>query len=527
MSDQSNNNPAHLSRLLRVCAGVLLVPICCIAWELLRSDGSGSRLSAARLVTVAASLLVALGLAGVLAGPDRWRSWICRHLLARLDWLGPRKPTAGHRLCWLAIIIAWSSFLVAVQRGAPLQDLETTDSAAFSRYASQAADDGGPLALVGMLYRGEYAEANQHPLLIGILSAVDKEAVSFQLVTTGISLAGFILVTLLVIRLAGYQVGAVFAALLATNAGFGHLSLQVTCECLLIPLVTLSWWHFQHWTEADSKPSTWPVMIAGGVLLGLAYLAKGTGPIFLVGTLAWLLLANCCSSRSRPDLTSDGSDVRQEHRRWQMALVLLAAWMVTASPLLVRNMQMYGSPLYNVNSHFLFLDEFENPSQVASRITIGEAAQEYIASHTAGEMIRREASGLAWESFNLARLLGPHPLTDSRALPGILLLMLALLGMGLHPGTGWRLIVCWLLLLFPLFAWYDPIVRSGERFLSPLIPALLFYAAVALGRLLSPNPAHTNSSPTRRNLLPLACIAWCLVWNGALWIHHTSQLASP
>jgi hypothetical protein len=508
---------------LRILAALLLLPVCCIAWELLRG---AAEFSMPRLLATAASLLLAAALAALVIGPGRWRTACDRFFLDRLAWLQSRTPVSSRWWCWLAIVIAWSSFLGVIQRGAPLQDLRTTDSAAFSRYASEVRQEGGPLALVGDLYGGRYGEANQHPLLIGTLSTVDTNVISHQLVTAGISLAGFILVTLLVIRLAGHQVGAVFAALLGTNATFGHLSLQVTCECLLIPLVTLCWWSFQRWTQTAGRPSPWRVMIAAGAVLGLVQLAKGTGPIFLAGTLAWLLLPGCCFARPRPDPEGQDLDPADGAQRGRLALILLAAWITIASPLLVRNLRVYGHPLYNVNSHFLFMDEFENPSEVSRRITIGEAAKEYFATHSIGEMVQREATGLSWESFNMARLLGPQPLEESRILPGILLLLLALLGIGLCPGRGYLLLACWLLLMVPLFAWYDPIVRSGERFLAPLIPAILFYAAVAACRLLSP---ASTAAPTkaRHSLLPLACIAWCLVWNGATWIGYGTAAFRP
>jgi len=520
MSDGSERARA---RRLRIVAALLLLPACCIAWELL---WAAAGFSTARLLATGASLVLVTILAALLIGPYRWRNYCDLFFLARIARFEGRQPVARRWFCWLAILIAWSSFLVAIQRGAPLQDLQTTDSAAFSREAAEIADKGGPLALVGMLYDGTYDEANQHPLLIGILSTADNDVISHQSVTTGISMAGFILLTLLVIRLAGHQVGAVFAALLGTNATFGHLSLQVTCECLLIPLATVCWWILQRWTQNAHRTNPWRVGLAAGALLGLVQLAKGTGPIFLAGTLAWLLLPGCCLAQAPPGSTDPELEPAGKPRRRYLALALLAAWITIASPLLVRNLRMHGNPLYNVNSHFLFMDEFENPTEVARRTTIHQAASEYFSSHGIGEMVQREATGLAWESFNVARLLGPQPLKESRILPGILLLLLALLGIGLCPGRGYLLLACWLLLLVPLFAWYDPIVRSGERFLAPVIPALLFYAAVAASRLLSP-ASMVPGSKARHHLLPLACIAWCLIWNGATWIGYGADLLSP
>lgn len=497
-------------RLLAIVAAML---VGCIAWQLAGVDSQLLASSPPRMICLAAAVLLLFGLLILAASPTGWIDRIQQQYDSQIATLGKRQPASNQRWNWLAIAVCWISWLIAVPPGAVDQDLRTTDSAAFKRYAAEVREHGGPMVLLGQLYKGEYKQANQHPLMIGLLSLFDDEQISGQAVSIAITGLGFILLTVLVARLMGSTVAAVFAALLCTNATLAELSLQVTCECLLVPLVGVLWWHLQRLDNSPTRRTS--TIVVAGVLLGLVYLTKGTGPVFLAGTTLWLLCWHCrmtCCATT-PQLAADGPATSRPG--WQLLLILLAAFVITASPLLVRNTRNHGSPLYNVNSYFMFRDDFENPVRLAERMSLGEAAGEFFADKSPAELIEREVSGLAWQSFNMARLLGPHPLGEGRAAIGLVLLGLAMLGLGLQTGSGRWLPFCWLLLLVPMFAWYSPIVQAGERFLAPVLPALACYAALSLTRLLS--PVQPNGRPGGL-LIPLACICWAVGWNALLWL---------
>jgi len=137
----------------------------------------------------------------------------------------------------------------------------------------------------------------------------------------------------------------------------------------------------------------------------------------------------------------------------------------------------YGSPFYNVNSWLLFVDEYSDPVAFTESSTIGEAATEYLASHSIGDILKREATGLFWDTYILVRSLGPpHPDDDRRVVPGAMIALLAILGWLVSRGEEKWLLLIWLAICLPLFAWYVP-VAAGERFVLPLLVPILCYAA--------------------------------------------------
>jgi len=441
---------------------------------------------------------------------------------------------------WLFAAAAVTFVLVTAR----YDQLNTTpardDQAAFLRLAEQTARAGGPLALPGQLWRGEFVEANRHPLYVALLSLAPTFEAGKRL-SLLVGAAGAVLLTWLVDRQFGRPAAAVFAVLLATNAAFCRLTTRVVCDGLLLVLAGLAWWAAERcggpnsdaassgveppadrngrrrreastkWLRASSARSArlrWPWLVLGAAL-GLCYLTKGTGLLLLLGTLLWGLgellvrprqLLQVARGRRRsegPEVGTAGAgdeaggagrDVRAGAAagasRGSLALglgLLLAAWLVVACPLLVRNVRVYGSPFYNVNAQLLFEDRFRSPARLAARRSLQQAARQYFQRHSVGEVVWREVSGLAWEAFIVLRSLGPAPWDDARVLPGLLLFVLACVGLFSSARPGRRLVLLWLTLVWLVFAWYVPIA-AGDRFVLPLVPALTAYAAVGLLR---------------------------------------------
>jgi hypothetical protein len=186
-------------------------------------------------------------------------------------------------------------------------------------------------------------------------------------------------------------------------------------------------------------------------------------------------------------------------------VLTLAAFLVVSSPLLVRNVRRFGQPFYNVNSLLLFADRYEDfDDLIEAGATTSEAARQYLATHSTGAMLRREASGLVWELFIILRSLGPAPLDNSRILFGIPLALVALAVACIDRGPQHRLLLTWGLLHWLVFAWYVPIA-AGERFILPLLVPILVTAADGLVRL-----AHDSTAFERK--LPGLAAAWCVGW---------------
>ena len=394
---------------------------------------------------------------------------------------------------------------------------EGDDQGAYLLVAHEVHLAGGIPALLRQLLAGEFAEANRHPLYIALLSLRPTFRAGTVL-SVAIGAITLLVLSALVARKFGPVTGGVFAVLLATNYAFCYAVSLVTCEGLLVLLTGLVWL-----TVAEKQPRDLDsaatrnhelraiaLRLIAGALLGLAWLAKGTGLLLLVGYLAWEAAALLVAKAER-----SGGWKRRLGRFAVHAVLVLVAWGITSSPLLVRNIQRFGSPFYNVNSYLLFTDEYVDPAGMTEEMSPGEAASRYLETHTIGDMIRREFRGLAWEAFILLRTFGPAPLDDSRVLFGGPLLLLAAAGMAAERRRDASLVVIWLMLFLVVFAWYVPIA-AGDRFVLPVVVPALAYSAAGLSRLLR---LWTEAAGRCfAAMLIGGALVWCAAWGAAAWV---------
>jgi hypothetical protein len=400
----------------------------------------------------------------------------------------------------LLIIYAFLTFAVVASRFFVLhQDPTHSDPAAFLRFAEEVRSSGGPVELVKQLYSGQYTQANQHPLLIGILSL--NPTLTFA---KSISLfAGFgtlLLVLLHVYKKHGVWPAALVITLLSTNSAFVYFASLATCESLLILIMT-SVWVLLDWRS--STPLSMRRWFFIGALLGLAYLAKGTAPVFLAG-----VVAGCFVTRWT---TVESSSIKQRLVSSLMpVLVLCVGWVVVAHPLLIRNIKVYGEPLYSANQTFFYMDSFPSGAdpfgQVAAMGTPAEIRADYLATHSLTDMANRAVTGTGWQSYIFIRSLGPTPLADSRVLFGIIFLLLAGLAL-LHESTVIKTTLgIWIALSLLLFGWYIPIA-AGQRFMAPLLPLLLAFAGIGMWRVMS----YSQRWP-RTTVVLVFGVTWNAIW---------------
>jgi hypothetical protein len=244
---------------------------------------------------------------------------------------------------------------------------------------------------------------------------------------------------------------------------------------------TRSWFSFVWHREIRS---VFQCVSVGG-WLGLAYLTKASAVFLLAGFLVWSLSARGI-------------------RRWSWLAIVSFA--VISSPLLVRNARAFGDPLYSFNTRFLFADTFDLGLSRPFRGT-WTAAKDYLSTHSGRSIVHRAATGLVWEGFIFLRSLAPATLADSRPLVGLVLALLAVLGM-IHADRALvRLAVTWCAIFYIFFAWYVPIA-SGDRFLAPIVPIVLLFAARGATILIA------SRIPTdqfrRMRTARYAAILWCL-----------------
>ena len=459
------------------------------------------------LLIVITAMATAVVSAIMAVAPSRyWHTWEGR-LMTIQERLHQTNLPVSDRIAWLVILVSWCCFiLIVMQLWKVHTDPTSNDPAAFLRYAKEVQKSGGVTTLLSQLFQGTYQEANQHPLFTALLSWGPTFSQG-KLLSLTIGTLTLILVTLWTAHHWNLTVAAIVSVLLATNSAFCATSALVTCEGLLTLFISLTWLllasNDPNHSEFDSDstiatPIRARLYLATGVLLGLAYLTKGTGPLYLVITLTWII--GCHLFLRRQQEASVGQFPTKP-----LAMVFVA-WMLIASPLLTRNIRMFGNPIYNDNSYFLFLDQFENLPNLKQRMTVGEAAQQYLAQHRVGDMLQREAEGLCWESYIFVRSFGPAPLDDSRLLFGLPILLLALAGMVAERRQAALLLLAWIICFLIMFAWYLPIA-AGQRFTVPLLPPLLICAAAGLARI---SNLYSSQIPLRRSLVVSFALAWCI-----------------
>jgi hypothetical protein len=371
-------------------------------------------------------------------------------------------------------MIAFATYVVLAIIYLPRQiPPENNDQEMYLALATEIQQKGGTVGCLRELFSGRFAEANRHPFYPVLLSYVPTYEGGKRLSAV---LGGITLLTLtyLTARKWNEFVAGICSVLIATNAAYLFVSTLVACEILVVLSSGLVWLWCLPSRHVDVDGPT-DLVVANraaifGATFGLMYLIKAHAVLLVGGLLLWLPL-RFRSSMAKP-------------RRWFLAGIPFAvAFLVVASPLLVRNVVRFGQPLFNVNGHLLFVDQFVDPVALAESKTVRQAAEEYLRSHTIGQMLSREIKGLAWEAFIIVRSLGPAPWDDGRVLFGAVISLLCLLGMIVEPGGRTDLVIVWGIVLWLFFAWYVPIA-AGERFILPILTPVLTYAAIGMLRLI-------------------------------------------
>ncbi|QDU48406.1 glycosyltransferase family 39 protein [Gimesia panareensis] len=478
--------------LPRIISGAVACAAGLGLWEIVHLKGTllFQRFSLSSLAAACCVIVGVLGIAGCLAADHFWKSVLPVVMRFREQITASRKPLdhwSGSLLLSFSLIV----YFVAMLTLLPQQPLpEGNDQAAFLTQARTVQEAGGAAGLLQQLFAGEYTEANQHPLYVAILSYFpDYEAGKRFSAMCG--LAALLLFSFGIARLYGNVVGGLTGLLLAVNAAWCRLTGQVVCEGLLLLFVAGLWLVVLRIPDdRTSETRSRFLWIGAGLLLGLAWLTKGTALVLLLGVLLWRVSyaidwRRCIPVRFKTE--SAQTETESGTISWKQALLSLAlvigSFIVIASPLLVRNARVYGSPTFNANSYLLFEDEFTEPhALIEQRGSIGSAARHYWQTHTITQMVKREVKGLAWQIFIFLRGLGPLPFNEGRLFFGLLMFPFLLAGLLAETGPARRLYLIWMLLFWLAFAWYLPIA-AGERFLMPLLLPTLGFVSLGIVRV--------------------------------------------
>lgn len=358
-------------------------------------------------------------------------------------------------------------------------------------------DQGADLQL-GLQIRHFQAlsDGNRHPLLPALVAPFAEADLRYftkaKLVNVAIGAAAFGVVAWVGLRWVGP--GPTCLALMALSPGLSDKSAEFTVEPLLLLLVTLT----AYWlVKGFERPRLWAL---AGAFAGLAHLTKGSAPLLLLAytvSVLWMAPAWVLSPRF---------------------LLFPLAYGVVASPLLLYNWQVFGSPFFNHNTaHEMWLD-------AAGQLPLFDQGPptmlSYLAAHSAGQILWRFLSGLVrvrgiewvWPFLLVFLCLPRRWLTYFRV--------------G-HEKRTLMVVATTLVLTFYLpFAWYAPVWR-GMRFLLPVFPLLFLLLADFLlfyGRQLA---TWWWDSHTRQRLAALALTILLVVLGGAWLVLLSSRHWQP
>ncbi|WP_278472360.1 hypothetical protein [Gimesia maris] len=449
-----------------------------------------------------ATVLAACGVMGTLVGivgclmPRRYWKILLSNGQQIYSALALPRPMVNH---WAGSLLLSGSlvvYFIVLMNILPQQPPpDNNDQASFLMQAKTVHEAGGPVTLAQQLLAGEYSEANQHPLYVALLSYFPNYETGKRL-SAMFGLCALLIFTMGIARYYGNLVGGLTGILLSINAAYCQLTARVVCEGLLLIFVAGLWLMVLRIPDSR-KPSRLPslLLIGIGLMLGLAWLTKGTALLLMLGLVLWLCSYTVnwnrwISAILQRQPTDDSMTGENQTKQTTVPLkrvvigvaLVIGSFTVIAAPLLIRNVRVYGSPTFNANSYLLFEDEFSEPhALIKERGSLRNAAQNYWQSHTISEMIKREVKGLLWQIFIFLRSLGPLPFGEGRLFFGLLALPFLIVGLMSESGPSRRLYLIWMLLFCLAFAWYLPIA-AGERFLTPLLLPSLAFVSLGLVR---------------------------------------------
>jgi len=344
------------------------------------------------------------------------------------------------------------------------------DTAAFLQVALYLKDNGGVSSFLYNCLAGDFKSDIQKPLYPLLLSTFASRDIAFfdKAKVASLTMGVFAIIALFYVarNLYGEPVAFLATGGVALNETMIRISSHVQCETTLMLFMLLSLYCMMKGLENGRY---W---ILAGVFAGFSYMTKGTGlvlvPVFMSATLMIV-----------------GPKVLRSRHFW----AFVAVFFLISSPLIVRNIQVYGAPTYEgVNQHALWLDSwdeiylprYELVRQFPEMVWTGTdlpTMKSYLASHSVSEVLWRMGNGVRREFFLFLNSLEPH-----LPIQGTSRLVLLLFGIGmLHEIRTPRIlyVVGIMAAIFFPFAWLNQSVPA-VRFISVLIPLVFIYFGIGI-----------------------------------------------
>lgn len=311
---------------------------------------------------------------------------------------------------------------------------------------------------------GIYPEANIHPIFPYLLSCYFPKSFE-QAKIFNLIISTFILIILFFLsqKLFGDLVAILSIFLLSFNSCFQSEAIFVSCEPLLLLFTFLSCYYI---FTGFKDEKNW---LLAGFYTGLAYLTKGTGILILLSFILFGIITKLFKK--------------------QFFYYFILIFLITASPLIIRNIIVFKEPFYNINTKYVMWTdswtEFLNLQKQGQHLP---TIVDYFKTHSLKQAFLREIQGISImvnvfiASF---RLIFIEPFTSTikvnvllsffRTLVNLFLFILFVFGiLKLNNKQEKTFFIILFSLFFFSFAWYYKIFYA-LRFIFPLIPFLYFY----------------------------------------------------
>jgi len=309
-------------------------------------------------------------------------------------------PKAEARLSWrseaLLVGLACVLLLLLTALEARRQTYPYFDDVTYLRLGHEVRALGGPLGLLRALFGGTFEESNRHPLYLALLGLIARPVPAYhreaQALTAALGLLALLTCFWTVRRQLGAAPAALVALLLSVSRTFVACSAREGCEPLLVVFWALAVGAVQDGLGEDGARRRLAFLRAG-LYSGLAFLTKGTG-LFLPASLALTFLV------------AEGLGAVKDLRAYAYA----AGFLATASPLLVRNLRMFGSPFHNFNLGTLWQDRLPDFAEVyapQAKLLLPHGFFDYLHQLTLGALGHRVVVGLGETLYLLADAMAP------------------------------------------------------------------------------------------------------------------------
>ena len=419
----------------------------------------------------------------------------------------------------LFLVLAASSFLVlGLNRVNTAVNPGFEDTGSYLEGALVIKEHGGISNFLNLSFSGGFKVESQHPLYLLLLSPFASRDLSFfpkaQLVSLVVGLIVVVSLFLIVADLFGSPAAYIATVLLAFNLPFLERSSVVACETLLIIFVLLTWYLT---VKGLDQRRYW--MLAG-IAGGLAYMTKATGiltlPMFVVSSIWTLRLKTL-----------------KDKYVWSFFFFFF----LCSCPLLVRNIVVYGTPLYEgANSNVIWLDSYGELSEPKYELLVNwpdhtytgsnlPTIRSYVVSHSAAAIARRAIAGVIGEMQLLLASMFTVALPRGQRLFAVLVFVLFFVG--LIKDRDRRRLVCTISTLVAFFvpaAWYFQVIPE-IRFITPLIPLVCIYGAVGcVAATQYLDVRRTSAGPRLSGVVPYVLAAGLLMVAGYL---ARAQMSRP